>query len=136
MSAEIADIEALEKRVSELYDFRDLYIHNNGPSSASQKDAAVQQRMQAILTDLDALRSRLPDNSSSPDLNARFDFIRAKALNVMSAPSGEVLTLLTRALKHSSSNADSWVQLGEAHWKRGELDNARQCFDSACLQYD
>ena len=129
MSTETFEIEALEKRVTELYCFRDLYIHNNGPSNASQKESAVQQRMQVILTDLDAIRSRIPDTSSSLDLNARFDFIRAKALNVLSAPGGEVLTLLTRALKHSSTNADGWVQLGEAHWKRGELDNARQCFE-------
>ena len=135
MSTETVKIEALEKRVTELYSFRDFYIHNNGASKASQKEPAVQQKMQIILTDLDALRSRIPDSSSSLDLNARFDFIRAKALNVLSSPNGEVLTLLTRALKHSSTNADGWVQLGEAHWKRGELENARQCFERVYLSY-
>ena len=58
---------------------------------------------------------------------------RGRALNVKDEFSEEAFELLSRAVKLSPKpSPGAWVELGHCYWKKGELESALNCFQSAC----
>ena len=45
--------------------------------------------------------------------------------------SPEAESLLSKAVKLDPAMVEAWNELGEAHWKRGDIDTAKTCFEGA-----
>lgn len=77
---------------------------------------------------LDSLIAKLEDGKEKTILKC---FARGKALNVKPDFDEEALELLSRAVKLNPLMADAWVELGNCFWKKGDLNPALNCFESA-----
>lgn len=62
-------------------------------------------------------------------------YLKGKVLNIKEEYDQESLELLSKAIKLSPSNPDAWNELGDVYWKKGDIDGARNCFESA-LKHD
>ena len=61
----------------------------------------------------------------------QFSYLKGKALNVLPEHSPEAERLLASAIKRDPSLADAWVSLGECYWKKGNVQQAHDCFTSS-----
>ena len=58
-------------------------------------------------------------------------FARGKALNVKQTYSEESFEQLSRAVKLSPNLTEAWIELGNSYWKKGDVDSALNCFETA-----
>ena len=65
------------------------------------------------------------------EARARLLYQRGRALNVRGEHSPEAESLLSKAVKLDPAMVEAWNELGEAHWKRGDIDTAKTCFEGA-----
>jgi Tfp pilus assembly protein PilF len=56
---------------------------------------------------------------------------RGRALNICADHDTEAENLLSKAVKLDPAMTEAWNELGEAHWKRGDVDTAKTCFEGA-----
>lgn len=57
--------------------------------------------------------------------------MKGKALNVLADHNPEAESLLASAIKRDPGLADAWVSLGESYWKKGNIQQAHDCFTSS-----
>ena len=65
------------------------------------------------------------------EARARLLYQRGRAMNVRGEHSAEAESLLSKAVKLDPGMVEAWNELGEAHWKRGDIDTAKTCFEGA-----
>ncbi len=63
--------------------------------------------------------------------NAKFTYLRGRALNVLPDHSPEAEQLLSKSVKLDPDMVKAWIELGECYWKRGDIDTAKTCFEGA-----
>lgn len=61
----------------------------------------------------------------------QFCYLKGKALNVLADHDPEAESLLASAIKRDPGLADAWVSLGESYWKKGNIQQAHDCFTSS-----
>lgn len=57
--------------------------------------------------------------------------LKGKALNVTPEYSPQAEVLLSKAVKLEPELVEAWNQLGEVHWKKGDVAAAHTCFSGA-----
>ncbi|XP_074787139.1 LOW QUALITY PROTEIN: tetratricopeptide repeat protein 5 [Athene noctua] len=67
----------------------------------------------------------------SPQGRGRALVLRARALGVSPTGAARAEQALSRAVKLDPGLSPAWTRLGEARWKRGDLQGARACFTGA-----
>jgi tetratricopeptide (TPR) repeat protein len=91
--------------------------------SAGRKDSDVREKMKETLSLLDTLQDLLP--------REQFAYLRGRTLNVVPEHSPEAETLLVSAVKRDPTLAGAWVSVGESYWKKGNIQQAHDCFTSS-----
>ena len=112
--------------------------------NAERKDSDVREKMKETLSLLDTLQGGLKQShihthadthtlSLSSDRLSReqFAYLRGRTLNVLPEHSPEAETLLVSAVKRDPTLAGAWVCLGESYWKKGNIQQAHDCFISS-----
>lgn len=69
--------------------------------------------------------------SGDPKLKAQALFYHGRALNIARDHNSEAEKLLSRSVKLDPKLVKAWNELGECHWKRGDTETARTCFEGA-----
>lgn len=54
-----------------------------------------------------------------------------RILNVMPEFDSKAYEYLSKAVKLDPKLVDAWNQLGELYWKKGEVNNSKNCFTGA-----
>ncbi|KAM9251670.1 tetratricopeptide repeat protein 5 [Cariama cristata] len=149
-------LRKLEELVTELYRFRDRLPHVNGrcPGNAPHD---LKADLKADLSDLKADLKDDPGDPTndpgdpeaalaqemektlrlmeevhvSPQGRGRALVLQARALGVSPTGDARAEQALSRAVKLEPGLGPAWTRLGEARWRRGDLEGARACFAGA-----
>jgi tetratricopeptide (TPR) repeat protein len=116
-------LKEAQECVKQLYWLNTHYFEDHNVESAGKKESDVREKMQQALSTLDSLQDLLP--------REQFSYLKGKALNVLPEHSPEAERLLASAIKRDPSLADAWVSLGECYWKKGNVQQAHDCFTSS-----
>ena len=119
---------APQSAVADLFSFRDLYFESHPVSEAALKSGRVEAKLGECCEVIDAKAEAAGDKV---DARARLLYNRGRAMNVRGEHSPEAESLLSKAVKLDPAMVEAWNELGEAHWKRGDIDTAKTCFEGA-----
>ncbi len=97
------------------------------PSRLNAKMVECGERISST-ADREPLCSKLRSDSR---LRAELLYHRGRALNVGADHDPEAENLLSKAVKLDPAMIEAWNELGEAHWKRNDVDTAKTCFEGA-----
>ncbi|XP_068777819.1 tetratricopeptide repeat protein 5 [Struthio camelus] len=133
-------LRTLEELVAELYRFRDGLRRAPGGGGDGGGDtggdtggdgsgdaaaaAALEEEMERTLR-------RMEEVQVSGRSRGRALVLRARALSATPAGAPRAEAALGRAVKLAPGLAEAWTRLGEARWRRGDLEAARACFAGA-----
>ncbi|ETW04922.1 hypothetical protein H310_04022 [Aphanomyces invadans] len=120
-------MEVALAKLDELYSIHDHFFSANKEEKKLKLQALVDEVM-ALVDDVGM------DRSNSRELKATAWYIQGKALEVFPEYNPSSEALLTKAAKLDPCNSDIWVSLGNCFWKKGDLEAAKNCFES-CLDY-
>ncbi|KXJ17877.1 tetratricopeptide repeat protein 5 [Exaiptasia diaphana] len=118
------NIEEAERKVQELYNFRDTYFETHGIEQACDKNSLVEEKMKEILSILDYIHASAEDT-------ARCLYLRGKALNIKPEFDQAAQDALSKAVKLVPKMVEAWNALGECYWKKGDMAAAKNCFSGA-----
>ena len=62
---------------------------------------------------------------------AHYFYLRGRTLNVLPTYDPKAQEALSRAVKLNPLLVDAWNDLGECLWKKGEIEDAKNCFTGA-----
>ena len=136
MPLHLEHIVHTQEAVEGLYWLNTHYFESRGVESAVRKESDIRDKMKDTLSTLDTLQGgqvfrknlRKSLSLSVSLLREQFSYLRGKALNVLPEYSKEAETLLAVAVKRDPSLAGAWVSLGESYWKKGDVQQAHDCF--------
>lgn len=112
------------EKVDNLYRFRDLYIDEHTVAQASQKPKDVEKKMKEVLRIVD-------DNQTSLSSKAEYFMLKGKCLNVTSDYDNQAEEALSKSVKLDPKQVEAWNVLGECFWKKGDIEQAKNCFTGA-----
>jgi predicted Zn-dependent protease len=118
-----AALKQAQEAVEQLYWLNTHYFESHDVESAGRKDSDVREKMKETLSLLDTLQDLLP--------REQFAYLRGRTLNVVPEHSPEAETLLVSAVKRDPTLAGAWVSVGESYWKKGNIQQAHDCFTSS-----
>lgn len=125
-------LRAMEILVEDLYSFRDLFFESHPLSEAQNKPKLVQNQLDQTLNQLNRIQVEYEaEFSGDPKLKAQALFYHGRALNIARDHNSEAEKLLSRSVKLDPKLVKAWNELGECHWKRGDTETARTCFEGA-----
>lgn len=144
MAESSATIAKAQRLVAELYEYRDNYFVDHPVcDQPSKRQADVDDKLKvshcSFTTDqfivhlqetLEKL-AEVTEGLKGREKAYTYSFLRGKALNINEEFSQEAFELLGKAAKLDPQQVDAWNQLGECYWKKGDLQAAYNCFESA-----
>jgi tetratricopeptide (TPR) repeat protein len=98
-----------------------------GPTAATAADPAVEPAKAPAETNI-------PAASLTKKEKVRAFFIYGKALDAMEGYNENAEKYLSKSVKLSPADVDAWNALANCFWKKGDLIQAQQCFQSALEQ--
>ncbi|XP_040579800.1 tetratricopeptide repeat protein 5 isoform X2 [Lepeophtheirus salmonis] len=122
-----SDVQKIQELVDDLYHYRNHFFEIEDSSLMPRKANLLHEKMEKTILDLDNL-------AGNPSLKAKTLYERGRALNVEEEYNSESEKLLAKAVKLDPSIIDAWNHLGECYWKKGDLNNAKICFEGALNQ--
>ncbi|KAJ3695712.1 hypothetical protein LUZ60_001089 [Juncus effusus] len=125
--APAADGGAIARAVEvadELYRVRDSFF----PGDLAEKASRLQTLADSAISLLDSLP---PEQRKTRQQRADFEFLKGKILDVFPDYRKESEDHLSKAVKLNPSLVDAWLCLGNCIWKKGDLVQAKSCFNSA-----
>ncbi|CAB4054697.1 unnamed protein product, partial [Lepeophtheirus salmonis] len=126
-----SDVQKIQELVDDLYHYRNHFFEIEDSSLMPRKANLLHEKMEKTILDLDNLAVKTKGN---PSLKAKTLYERGRALNVEEEYNSESEKLLAKAVKLDPSIIDAWNHLGECYWKKGDLNNAKICFEGALNQ--
>lgn len=60
---------------------------------------------------------------------ARYHFLRGRLLNIFESFNQSAEDNLIRSVKLAPRSEQTWIELGECYWKKGDLEAAENCFN-------
>ncbi|XP_075345805.1 tetratricopeptide repeat protein 5 [Mycteria americana] len=140
-------LRKLEDLVTELYRFRDRLPHAAGgdldrdaarhPARDPARDparadaSALAAASTTLAEEMEKTLRLMEEVQVSPQGRGRALVLRAQALGVSPTGAARAEEALSRAVKLEPGLSPAWTRLGEARWKRGDLEGARACFAGA-----
>lgn len=119
-ASSIATKASIEKKLDELY-----LIHDYNFDDKSSKQRQIEAAIASIFSASKSLEESGPDVSTK----AFVAYANGRALNATEKYDPEAEKLLSRAVKLDSSIVSAWNALGISFWKKGDLPQARRCFE-------
>ncbi|CAO2590481.1 Tetratricopeptide repeat protein 5 [Lemmus lemmus] len=113
-----------QELVDQLYSFRDSYFETHGVEDAGRKQQDVQDEMEKTLQQMEEVLGPVQGEAQAL-------MLKGKALNVTPEYSPQAEVLLSKAVKLEPELVEAWNQLGEVHWKKGDVAAAHTCFSGA-----
>lgn len=119
-------LEDLQKRVADLYNFRDHFFEAHSLAEAQEKASQLKSREEEILKvfSLDEVKAVEEDR-------AQFLYLKGRVLNITGDYSSEAEALLGKAVKLRPDLVEAWNELGECYMMKQDWTTARTCFEGA-----
>ncbi|XP_057642406.1 tetratricopeptide repeat protein 5 isoform X1 [Chionomys nivalis] len=117
-------LQKLQELVDRLYSFRDSYFETHSVEDAGRKQQDVQDEMEKTLQQMEEVLGPVQGEAQAL-------MLKGKALNVTPEYSPQAEVLLSKAVKLEPELVEAWNQLGEVHWKKGDVAAAHTCFSGA-----
>ncbi|XP_043212011.1 tetratricopeptide repeat protein 5-like [Amphibalanus amphitrite] len=121
-----AELDELEKKVNELFTFRDQYFETHSIEEAGKKQEDVQSKLDEIIKFADEIK----ETAEKAD-RVRYLYLLGRARNVQPDHSSQAEELLSRATKLDHRHTAAWNELGACLWKREDAVAAGNCFTRA-----
>lgn len=116
-------MDALRASVVSLYTYKE-----NNFADPTGKVAKVSSLIAAVLTLVDQV------NPTTAGEKGEVQFLRGRALDAALEYSEEAEECLSRAVRLDPGSADAWAALGHCQWKKGDLESARECYNTSVQQ--
>lgn len=117
-------MEMVVHSIDNLYMVRDTFF----PLDPSIKRARLENLLRDVLLVLNEMSS---DCRKHPQRRAQWEYLRGKALDVGPDYCKEAEEHLSKSVKLDPSMVDAWCCLGNCFWKKGDLAQAKNCFNIA-----
>ncbi|KAH8968492.1 hypothetical protein BDL97_03G130400 [Sphagnum fallax] len=115
---------SLLSMIEDLYCVRDTFF----PLDPSIKKARLDNLMQQALIVLAEIASEC---RKQPEQRAQWEYLRGKVLDAGPDYCKEAEDHLAKSVKLDPSRVDAWCCLGNCFWKKGDLSQAKNCFNYA-----
>jgi tetratricopeptide (TPR) repeat protein len=110
-----------------------LYIYKeNTYCEASKKNSDMKSLISTVLHQFSALPLNAP--GTPVQTKAEAYFLKGRALDAPEEYNEEAEESLSRALRLDPGNANAWAALGHCQWKKGDLESARESFNTSVRQ--
>lgn len=117
-------VETLVHTIDGLYTVRDTFF----PLDPTIKKARLHHLMREVLTVLNEISA---DCRKNPQRRAQWEYLSGKVLDVGPDYCREAEEHLSKSVKLDPSMVDAWCCLGNCFWKKGDLVQAKNCFNIA-----
>lgn len=113
------------KKVDDLYTFRDKYYIINGPNcTPEQRNEDLNVKLTELVSELATVRDQFESRAS-------YLVLLGKAHNVKSEFNQTACDSLKKATKLEPKSVDAWNYLGECYWKKRDFEMCRICFEQS-----
>lgn len=119
-------LDIIKAAVENLYRFRDHYFENHDVSKAACKNDDVSRELNVVVKLINERKEQFEREN-----RALFHYLWGRALNVTPEYDANALDLLKKSVKLDHKLIEAWNELGECFWKKGDIDDAKNCFDGA-----
>lgn len=116
----------LRDAVKDLYDFRDHYFEKHPIEEAKDKPDKLKMKLKNTLKILQEHQTFCEESD-----RAQFYMLKGQILNVEPDFNQEALESLSKSVKLNPKLFEAWNHLGECYWKKGDIQNAKNCFEGA-----
>lgn len=119
-------LSTLQKKVVELYKFRDHFFEWHSLSEAEGKAVQLSQRKEELLHFFQAQEAKAVEED-----RAQFLYLKGRVLNISGDYSPEAEVVLSKAVKLRPNLVEAWNELGECYMMKQDWGTARTCFEGA-----
>jgi len=119
--------EAATAILDDLLRFRDQYFESHSLQDAHRKKADVAAEIQRALPKLETLNEPLTADGKQ----AYYLTLRGRINNANQSYSEDAYLDLSKAIKLDPRLSDAWNALGECYWYKGDMEEARNCFEGS-----
>ncbi|XP_045192909.1 tetratricopeptide repeat protein 5-like isoform X3 [Mercenaria mercenaria] len=120
----LTPVAAANSEVDALYEFRDHYFEQFGVERAVFKNDEVKRKMEETLKIVESHKDSFPNK-------AEYFMLLGRTLNVTPDYDSKAYECLSKAVKLDPKLVEAWNHLGELYWKKGDINNAKNCFSGA-----
>jgi len=114
-------------RVQQLYDLKNrFFVGKDLKTLTENRDVSVEKQVLETLAFIEVTSESLEGKDRTIA-----SFAKGKTLNIRQEYSEEAFENLSRTVKMSPNMTEAWIELGNCFWKKGDIDNALNCFESA-----
>jgi|GEM_PF-5122524 len=112
--------------VDDLYNYRDHYFENHSIEEACNKNSNVANKLKET-----ELLFEKEYSSVDPKDRAQYFYMLGRALNVGPVYDPKAEDALSKSIKLDMKLYETWNELGESYWKKGDILEAKNCFQGA-----
>ncbi len=122
----VSESENLEdlfnKRIDDLYVFRDKYFLNNALNTHENRTNDLNKQLKVLVAELDDIKDQLVSKAS-------YLTLLGKSYNVMPDFNQTACDSLKKATKLDPKSIEAWNFLGECYWKKRDFVMCKICFE-------
>lgn len=107
--------------------FRDRYFESHSLRLAARKKEDVSKEIENALSKLE----RLSESLTAAGKQALYLTLRGRINNANQSYSEEAFMDLSKAIKLDPRLGDAWNALGECYWYKGDMEEAKNCFEGS-----
>ncbi|KAL4234244.1 Tetratricopeptide repeat protein 5 [Mactra antiquata] len=120
----LTPVDVAKNKVEALYEYRDHYFERFGVERALNKNDDVRVQMNETFQFLETQKDIFKNK-------AEYFMLLGKILNVGPDYDNKAFEHLSKAVKLDPKLVEAWNNLGELYCKKGDVNNARNCFTGA-----